>query len=76
MNTIKFCGKDKRDSVRKAIAFFYDNLNEEMRLDIFLAKCRVQGDGKTIHFYQTLEVDMKKLAELRYKRREERKRNR
>lgn len=76
MNNIKFCGKNKRDSVRRAIAFFYDNLHEEMQLDIFLAKCRVQKDGKTVHFYPALGVDLKKLAELKRKKREERKRNR
>ena len=66
MQLIKFCGRNKKDSVKKAMMFFYDNY-ESMGLEEFLAKCRVQEDNKTVHFYPDLEVDIKKFRELKKK---------
>lgn len=73
MQLIKFCGKDKRDSIKKAVTFYYDNCENEMELNMFLAKCRVQSDSKTVHYYPGLKVDLKKIAEIKRKKREERK---
>ena len=66
MQLIKFCGINKRDNVKKAMMFFYDNY-ESMELEEFLAKCRIQEDKKTVHFYPDLEVDIKKFRELKKK---------
>jgi hypothetical protein len=67
MNIIKFCGKNKTNSVKKAVSFFYDNYEDIMKLEIFLAKCRVQGDKKTIYFYPDMNIDLKKFKELKKK---------
>lgn len=64
MNVIKFCGKDKRSSVKKAISFFYDNFEDE-NLQVFLAKCRVQKDGKTIFYYPDWSIDLDKIKKLK-----------
>jgi hypothetical protein len=34
----------------------------------FLARCRLQPDGVTIHFYPNFQVDMKEYSKLRAKR--------
>jgi hypothetical protein len=68
MLLIKFCGKDKKDSVRKAVSFFYDNFGEEMTYELFFARCRLQNDKKTVHFYPKMEVDIQKFRKLKKKR--------
>ena len=60
MDIIKFTGKDKKDGVKKAVAFFYDNLEKQESLEVFLAKCRIQSDGKSIYFYPYLIIDINK----------------
>lgn len=65
MDLIKFCGKDKRDSIKKALTFFYDNYDDSVKVETFLAKCRVQEDKKTIYYYPNIKVDLKKLKELK-----------
>jgi len=62
VNVIKFCGRNKIESKKKAMTFYYDNYEDELSRKVFLAKCRLQPDGKTIHFYPDLEVDMTKLG--------------
>lgn len=56
MQIVKFTGNTKRLSLKRAVSFFYDNLEDSMKLDVFLAKCRLQKDGKTIHYYPGLSV--------------------
>ena len=55
---VKFVGKSKRDVVMKAIDYYYDNKCEE-KYAVFLAKCRIQPDHKTIHYYPYLKVEDK-----------------
>ena len=72
MQIIKFTGKDRIDGTKRAVAFFYDNYVDQMKLDIFLAKCRVQSDGATIHFYPNLEIDLEEVAKRKRQKRKER----
>jgi len=65
MQLIKFCGKDKRESVKKAVSFYYDNYGEEITYEMFFAKCRLQSDKKTIHFYPKMEIDIQKFREMK-----------
>jgi hypothetical protein len=74
MLLIKFCGKDKRESVKKAVSFYYDNFGDEITYELFFARCRLQDDRKTVHFYPGMEVDIQKHRELKKKSRKERKR--
>lgn len=67
MRLIKFCGKDKRESVKKAVSFYYDNYGDDITYEVFFAKCRLQNDKKTIHFYPEMEVDIQKFRELKEK---------
>lgn len=67
MDVIKFIGRNKRESVKKAMNFYFDNLNDGW--EVFLARCRVQPDGKTIHFYPNIKVDLKKYRDFKAKRR-------
>lgn len=55
---IKFVGKEKNEGVKKAIAFFYDNLDKEATLEEFLAKCRYSATEKTVYFYPNMKVDL------------------
>lgn len=70
MQLIKFCGKNKKDSVKRAISFFYDNCEENLSLEEFLAKCRLQMDKKTVYFYPEMEIDIEKFRELKRKQRD------
>ena len=72
MEIIKFVGIDKKTSIKKAVDFFYDNLDSDMKIEIFLAKCRVQKDGKTIHFYPNLEINIEKFRKMKQKYKKER----
>jgi hypothetical protein len=66
MLLIKFCGKDKKECIRKAFSFYYDNYDKkEMTHELFFAKCRLQDDKKTIHFYPKMDVDIKKIREIK-----------
>lgn len=65
MELIKFCGKDKKDSLKKAVSFFYDNYHEKFSRHVFFAKCRLQNDGKTIHFYPNMTVVSEKLDKIK-----------
>jgi len=67
MRLIKFCGKDKREGVKKAVSFYYDNYGDDITYEVFFAKCRLQNDKKTIHFYPEMEVDIQKFRELKEK---------
>ncbi len=51
MEIIRFVGRDKKESAKKAVSFFYDNFDNDYALGDFLAHCKTQKDGKTIHFY-------------------------
>lgn len=76
MEKIKFRGINKKSSIKKAISFFYDNDLESGKVEVFLAKCRIQSDGVTIHYYPFLEVDVEKFKDLKKsmnKKRRERK---
>ncbi len=73
MELVKFSGKDKSESVKKAIEFFYDNYSTKMGIEMFLAKCRLQDDKQTLYFYPNLEVDIKKFREFKKKAKEDRK---
>lgn len=48
-----FKGKNKRDSIHKAIQFFY-NSGSTLTLEEFAAKCRLQADLITVHYYPDL----------------------
>lgn len=67
MEIIKFSGKNKKESIRKAISFFYDNFNDNEPVKIFLAKCRLQKDGITVHFYPNLILEKDKLTKKKSK---------
>lgn len=67
MESIKFTGRSKKDAIKKAVDFFYANLDDD--LEMFLARCRVQNDGITIKFYPDMEVDIKKYREFKRSRR-------
>lgn len=54
--TLVFRGANKKSSVRKAIDFYYDNF--DYGIELFLARCRLQPDKVTIHFYPELNVDL------------------
>ena len=56
---IKFVGKNKREVVMKAIDYFYSTRCEK-KYSIFLAKCRLQKDHKTVHYYPRMELEIKK----------------
>lgn len=70
MQLVKFCGKNKRDSVKKAMSFFYDNYESIIVLEEFLAKCRLQEDKKTVYFYPDLKIDIKKFREFKMKQKD------
>jgi len=65
MKLIKFCGKNRRESIKKAISFFYDNYDENIFLEELLAKCRIQNDKKTVYFYPNLKIDLKEFRKLK-----------
>lgn len=67
---IKFCGRDRNGSKKKALDFYYDNYEGQLTREEFLARCRVQTDGVTIHFYPNLKVDMEEYSKLRAKRKQ------
>jgi len=67
MDVIKFAGRDKRESVKKAMQFYYDNL--DYGWELFLARCRVQPDGKTVIYYPNMKVDLEKYREFKANRR-------
>lgn len=71
MNVIRFCGRNKRESVKKAMDFYFDNGGEKS-LEVFLAKCRVQEDGITVNYYPNMKVDLDKYREFKATRRKER----
>lgn len=71
MNVIRFCGRNKRESVKKAMDFYFDNSGEKS-LEVFLAKCRVQEDGITVNYYPNMKVDLDKYREFKATRRKER----
>lgn len=76
MEKIRFKGINKKSSIKKAVSFFYDNDLENGKVEVFLAKCRVQSDGVTVHYYPSLEIDIEKFRELKRsikKKRKERK---
>jgi len=77
MEIIKFKGISKNSSIKKAVSFFYDNELENGKVELFLAKCRIQKDGVTIHYYPRLKIDLNKFAKLQQiiesKRKEENK---
>lgn len=50
MDLVKFTGRNKKDSMKKAIIFFYDNFNN-MAFEDFLARCRYDIESKTVYFY-------------------------
>ena len=57
--SVKFVGSDKRDSIRKAVSYYYKH-HCDRSVEEFIAKCRLQKDGITIHYYPHLKVDMYK----------------
>ena|SRR5690242_11075138 len=57
---IKFVGLSKRDSIRKAVGYYHKHHLCARNIEEFLAKCRLQKDGITIHFYPKMNVDMSK----------------
>lgn len=67
MDVIKFTGRNKREATRKALDFYYANLDNG--LEMFLARCRAQPDGKTVNFYPNLKVDIEKYREFKAARR-------
>lgn len=71
MDIIKFAGDSKKTSMRKAISFFHDNFADDIKIDILLAKCRLQKDGKTIHFYPDLHIDIDAFLVMKRKRKKE-----
>lgn len=73
MDIIRFNGRNKRESVKKAIDFHTDNNNGGDSLEMFLAKCRVQEDGITVNYYPNMKVDLDKYREFKAQRRRERK---
>jgi len=73
MLLIKFCGKDKKESIKKAVSFYYDNYSNEINYELFFAKCRLQDDKKTVHFYPKMEIDIEKFRELKKKAGKDRK---
>lgn len=58
MQIIRFSGKTKKENIKRAIAFYYDNFNNKMTFETFLAKCRIQNDKKTVHFYPEMTIDV------------------
>jgi hypothetical protein len=68
MNIIKFGGRSKKESLKKAMAFYADNYDNE--IELFLARCRVQEDGTTIHYYPYMVVD---IADYRKRKRDRKK---
>lgn len=52
---VKFAGKDKRDAILKAIDYFYDTKCDK-KYSVFLAKCRIQNDHKTVHYYPDMKI--------------------
>lgn len=66
MGVIKFSGRNKKESVKKAVNFYYDNY--DYGIELFLAKCRVQLDGKTVYFYPNLDVDLKQFRKWKAER--------
>lgn len=63
-----FRGATKKGSIKKAVDFYYNNF--DCGIELFLAKCRLQSDKVTIHFYPELVVD---LDEFRRKKAERKK---
>ena len=59
MDIIRFSGKDKKESAKRAMMFFHDNLSEIMKMSDFLAKCRLQSDQKTIFYYHKMDIEGK-----------------
>jgi hypothetical protein len=57
MDIIKFCGRTKKDALKKAMGFFSDNCDDG-EIENFLARCRVQEDGTTIHYYPHMAVNI------------------
>lgn len=57
---IKFRGRNAAASKKQAMHFYYNNFESTFSRKIFLAKCRLQADGKTIHFYPDLLIDDEK----------------
>lgn len=74
-HTIKFCGRSKRESTKKAVEFYYDNLENNFTLEVFLAKCRVQLGGKTIHYYPYLNINITEYRKFKNKKRQQKKDN-
>lgn len=56
MNKIRFGGKDKKECVKRAMTFYYDNFKDEMTLKHFLDKCRYNKDEKVLIYYINMEV--------------------
>ena len=59
---IKFVGVDKRDSIKKAVDY-YRRHHCERNMEEFIAKCRLQKDGITVHYYPNRQIDMFKYRE-------------
>jgi len=72
IDIIKFSGKDKRESIRRATTFYYDNLDGvgNNTLELFLARCRVQSDKTTIYYYPNMKIDLKRHRELKKRKKD------
>lgn len=58
-NIIKFVGTNKADSILKALKYYHSHLQEGgLNVEDFLAKCRIQKDNLTIHYYPDLEIKL------------------
>jgi len=65
-NVLVFRGINRRSSIKKAVGFYYNNF--DYGVEIFLARCRLQPDKITIHFYPNMTVDLKEFRKKKAER--------
>jgi len=66
LNVIKFSGHNKKESMKKAVDFYYTNFDDN-NLELFLARCRLQGDKTTICFYPDMKADLEAYRKFKLK---------